>query len=209
MKKIVLSLSIILIILISGCISISYDSKVDKNGGIEKYNMTLDTNSFIYSLLNSGNQSLKDNITSRGGKYKEIWDGNNVKIIISGIPPENASVEKSENYFIYRDKIGHLGSVAQKNKTEKTDDIDKSFSNAMESPIKVHYYLEMPSKIIDSNADSVNDNKAEWHMLNLTSIRDVYAKCEVPSALPGVGLIGLVSILIITALILTGKVRKL
>ncbi len=67
----------------------------------------------------------------------------------------------------------------------------------------------MPNKISDSNADSINDNKAEWHMLNSTSIKDVYAKCEVPSALPGIGLFSLVSILIITVHILGGKTRKL
>src|SRR5665647_2009855 len=124
MKKITFCLSIVLMLLISGCVTVSYDSKVNKNGGLEKYNMTLDTNSYIYSLLNAGNQSIKDNVTSRGGQYKEVWDGNNVKIIISGITPDNVSVEKSGNYFIYRDKIGYLGSNAQKSKTENTDEID-------------------------------------------------------------------------------------
>jgi len=28
----------------------------------------------------------------------------------------------------------------------------------------------MPNKIIDSNADSVNGNKAEWYMVNSTSM---------------------------------------
>jgi hypothetical protein len=68
----------------------------------------------------------------------------------------------------------------------------------------------MPNKIIDSNADYVEGNKAEWHMLNSSSIRDVYAKCETPSfPLPTVGVFCSFSIILITALILKSKRGKL
>lgn len=39
-------------ILISGCVTISVDLKVNKNGEIAKYDMTMDTNSDVYSMLN-------------------------------------------------------------------------------------------------------------------------------------------------------------
>lgn len=202
MKKIVIALALVLMILFSGCVSISYDTKVNKSGGIEKYNMTLDTNSYVYSALNSqvseeDGKSLRDDVISKGGKYKEVWDGNDVKIQISGLPSENASVEKTKDYIIYRDPVGELGSYDDSQEDE--EDL-LGMNEAMDSAINIHYYLEMPNNIIDSNADYIEGNKAEWHMLNSTSIRDIYAKCETPS-LPGIGLFGIVfMILIITIL---------
>jgi hypothetical protein len=205
MKKLVLGLSIVLMILISGCVTMSVDSKVNRSGGIEKYNLTMDTNSYIYSMLNK-DKPLRESVVSQGGQYKEVWDGNNVKILVSGLGSQNASTEKSENYLIYRDKIGYLGSYKQKGNSETADIVDKATASA----IQIHYYLEMPNKIIDSNANYVEDNKAEWHMLNSTSIRDVYAKCEIPSfPLPEIGILGSVSILLITVFLLKRKKSNL
>lgn len=207
MKKIVIGLALVLMILFSGCVSISYDTKVNKSGGIEKYNMTLDTNSYVYSALNSqileeDGKSMRDGVISKGGAYKEVWDGDNVKILISGLPSQNASVEKTKDYIIYRDPVGTLGSY---DKSEEDEEDLFGMNEAMDSAIKVHYYLEMPNKIIDSNADYIEGNKAEWHMLNSTSIRDVYAKCETPSLLPEMGLFHAVIILLIVAFVVKRK----
>jgi hypothetical protein len=207
MKKIVLGLALVLMVLFSGCITISYDAKVNTSGGIEKYNMTLDTNSYVYSALNSqfleeDGKSMRDGVISKGGEYKEVWDGNNVKIQISGLPSQNASVEKTKDYIIYTDPIGELGSY---DKSEEDEDDIFGMNEAMDSAIKVHYYLEMPNKIIDSNADYIEGNKAEWHMLNSTSIRDVYAKCETPSLLPGMELFNSLIILLIVVFIVKRK----
>jgi uncharacterized protein YceK len=202
MKKLVIGLAVVLLILVSGCVSVSYDTKVSRNGIIEKYNMTIDTNSYVYSALNSqilkeGGKSIRDSVTSKGGKYKEVWDGNNVKILISELPSQNASVQKNEDYIIYKDPVGIFGSSgADKNKEDSS-----GINEAMDQAIKIHYYLEMPNKIIDSNADYVEGNKAEWHMLNLTSIRDVFAKCETPSILPEIGLLNTLFIFLTMALI--------
>lgn len=203
MKKIVLGLSLVLIVLFSGCVTISYDAKVNKSGGIEKYNTTLDTNSYVYSALNSqfleeDGKSLRDGVISKGGEYKEVWDGDNVRIQISGLPSQNASVEKTKDYIIYTDPIGDLGSY---DKSEKDEEDPLGMNEAMDSAIKIHYYLEMPNGIIDSNADYVEGNKAEWHMLNSTSIRNVYAKCETPSLLPEIGIFNVVMILLTVAFI--------
>lgn len=207
MKKIVLGLALVLMVLFSGCITISYDAKVNKSGGIEKYNMTLDTNSHVYSALNSqfleeDGKSMRDGVISKGAEYKEVWDGDNVKIQISGLPSQNASVEKTKDYIIYTDPIGELGSY---DKSEEDEEDIFGMNEAMDSAIKVHYYLEMPNKIIDSNADYIEGNKAEWHMLNSTSIRDVYAKCETPSLLPGMELFNAVIILLIVVFIVKRK----
>lgn len=207
MKKIVVGLALVLIVLFSGCVTISYDAKVNKSGGIEKYNMTLDTNSYVYSALNSqlleeNGKSIRAGVISKGGEYEEVWDGDNVRIQISGLPSQNASVEKNKDYIVYIDPIGDLGSY---DKSEEDEEDIFGMNEAMDSAIKVHYYLEMPNKIIDSNADYIEGNKAEWHMLNSTSIRDVYAKCETPSLLPGMELFNSVFILLVVVFIVKRK----
>ena len=59
----------------------------------------------------------------------------------------------------------------------------------MLSSITLDYYLTMPGKIVDSNANVVNGNKAEWHLSgkDLSNMK-IYAKSEVP-ATPGFGAI--------------------
>ncbi len=198
MKKIVLGLSLVLMILVSGCLTLSVDSKVNKEGEIVQCHMIIDTNSYVYSILNSeaseDGETLRESIISQGGEYEEVWDGDDVKITIKGLPPENAYTEKSEEYLIYRDSIGDSASDYQ-------NGVQAPFrmSESMDSVMKIHYYLEMPGEIVDSNADFVDGNKAEWHMVTLSSIRDVYAKSEVPS-LPGIELFGAVCMLLVTAL---------
>jgi hypothetical protein len=198
MKKIALGLSLVLMVLVSGCITLSVDSKVNKEGEIVQYHMIIDTNSYVYSILNSeaseGGETFRESIISQGGECEEVWDGDDVKIIIKGLPPENAYTEKSEEYLIYRDPIGDSASDYQSGAEDPF-----GMRNAMDSAIKIHYYLEMPGEIVDSNADFVDGNKAEWHMVTLSSIRDVYAKSEVPS-LPGIELFGAVCMLLVTAL---------
>jgi hypothetical protein len=197
-------------ILGSGCLTMSVDSKVNKNGEIEKYDLTMKTNAAVYSMLNTMSQeeegkSLKESMSSQGAEYKEVWDGNNVTMTIKGSIPKNVSVEKNGNFIVYRDKFENLAN-------NKRDNEEDAFgvNKAMDSAIQVHYYLEMPNKIIDSNADYVEGNKAEWHMLNSSSMRDVYAKCEIPSfPLPAVGVFSSLSIILITALVRKSKRDKL
>jgi hypothetical protein len=210
LKKLVLGLAVILMILESGCLTMSVDSKVNKNGEIEKYDLTMKTNAAVYSMLNTMSQeeegkSLKESMSSQGAEYKEVWDGNNVTMTIKGSIPKNVSVEKNGNFIVYRDKFENLAN-------NKRDNEEDAFgvNKAMDSAIQVHYYLEMPNKIIDSNADYVEGNKAEWHMLNSSSMRDVYAKCEIPSfPLPAVGVFSSLSIILITALVRKSKRDKL
>ncbi|RXA16470.1 hypothetical protein EQO05_13925 [Methanosarcina sp. MSH10X1] len=207
MKKMIIGLVLVLVILFSGCVTMSYDAKVNSSGGIEEYNMTMDTNSYVYSALNSqmleeDGESLRDGVISNGGEYKEVWDGDKVEVQVSGLTSENASVEKDKDYIVYRDQIGTLGDYDE---NEEDEEDLFGMNEAMDSAIQIHYYLEMPNEIIDSNADYIEGNKAEWHMLNSTSIRDVYAKCETPSLLPGMGLLNCVIIFLIMAFIVKKK----
>jgi hypothetical protein len=51
----------------------------------------------------------------------------------------------------------------------------------MISALTVHYYLEMPGKIVESNADTIADTRAEWHLSGLDAFSTtIYARSEVP-----------------------------
>lgn len=194
-------------ILATGCITMSFDSKVNKDGEIVQYNMIMDTNSFVYGMLNSefskDGESLQKNVISQGGEYKEEWNGDNVRITITGLSPEDAYTELNGDFIIYRDPIGDLASDY-----EEDEEDPFGMNEAMDSAIKIHYYLEMPNEIIDSNADFIDGNKAEWHMVNANSIRDIYAKCEVP-LLPGISLLNSLCILLVIALIMKRQKYRL
>ena len=196
-RKIILHIFVLLMVLASGCITLSVDSKVNKNGEIVQYDMTIDTNSYVYSLLNSqaseDGKTLRESVVAKGGQYEEVWDGDNVKISIKGLPPENAYAEKDGDYLTYRDPMKNFSSRYQ-NAPEDTF----GRNGAADSLFKIHYYLEMPGEIVDSNADFVDGNKAEWHMVNAASIRDIYAKSKVP-LLPGFGPSGALLALLVAA----------
>ncbi len=180
MKKLILGLSVIFMVLVSGCVTISIESKVGRDGGIAKYDMMIDTSATVYSLMDDYDEgeSLQERVESQGGTYKEEWDKDNVRIIMTDIVPEDVHTEVGEDYLIYRETFGELPTEG----------------------VNVHYYLEMPGKIVESNADSVDGNKAEWHMVGADSGRDIYAKSEVP-ALPGISAFSIIGILLIVALI--------
>ncbi|WP_445475410.1 PGF-CTERM sorting domain-containing protein [Methanococcoides methylutens] len=120
--------------------------------------------------------SIREIVVSEGGEYSEVWDeDNNVKMIISGIIPPNIYTETDGDYLIYRHTI--------------TDNLTISdYSEYGAAAIDVHYYLEMPGEIVESNANVVDGNKAEWHMVGGIQPEDIYAKSELPS-IPGFGII--------------------
>lgn len=173
MKKIAIAVALVLVIIASGCVSLTYDVKVDKNGEFDKFDTTMNTSTTVYSLLNENimeekGKSLRQYVVDKGGKFSEVRNGDTVEVKISGVPDENVTVEQVDGYMVYN------------------VDIDS---------YETHYYLEMPGKIIESNADVVNGNKAEWHILD-GSTRNVYAKSEIPT-IPELGFFGTTIILLI------------
>lgn len=176
-------LILIFSIFISGCVTLTYDTKVDRNGEIAEHTMIIETSSYVYSLMNE-EAKISEIVASEGGEYSEVWDGDDVQMIISGIVPPNIYTENDGEYLIYRHTI--------------TDNFTSDHSDYGAAAIDVHYYLEMPGDIVDSNANAVDGNKAEWHMVGNTQPEDIYAKCELPS-IPGFGLFGSVLAILVLA----------
>lgn len=149
-------------------------------------------------------------------EYSEVWDGDTVTIRmdslrpIQSLDPGNWTIQKVDGYMVYRDArftsdesiddSGELGDGSDgfsDGSDELGDGSDwlgndsDELSDAMFSGVGLHYYLEMPGKIVDTNANTVNGNRAEWHLTGTDVFTtEIYAKSEVPAlALPGFGVL--------------------
>lgn len=190
MKSTIILGAIVLAIalMVSGCLTTTVDSKVNKDGSIERYNLQMEMGSYVYGMLNNyGDQTLKEVTEERGATYAEEWNKGNVTItmMFNSPVPESINVisEVQGDYIIYMDNITSNNMMNQaEDETTSDDDIYGDLPNL----VTWHYYLEMPGEIVDSNADVVKGNKAEWHMVDSDDSRSVYAKSENPSnTIPG------------------------
>jgi len=201
---------ILIAILISGCISLEVHTKVNKDGIIENYRMEMTMNSMLYSILKEqakkeGYSSVREYFLANVSKelsnqvtYNEKWEGNDVTIIIEAknvkpLPNAKIKIYREGDYLIFKDTTF---------KSEKEQNEQDEFSEAFLASFRLDYYLEMPGKIVESNANVVEDNKAEWHLTGIDALNaEIYAKSEVPT-IPGfellVGVLGLIGAIGIT-----------
>lgn len=185
--------------LLCGCISTKVYTKVGKDGVIERYRVEMTINSLFYTGLkeyakSQGYSSVKDYMIANFSKmlkgeisYDERWEKDQVTIIVeakNAIPQPNSRIKisKEGNYLIFRDLSF---------KSNESSNMSKAFLGTL----RLDYYLEMPGKIVDSNANVVRENKAEWHLTGTDALNtEIYAKSEVPS-IPGmelaIGILGL------------------
>ena len=231
MKKILLLIPILLAaVLISGCLNVAMHTKVDKSGNISNLKMEINTTSYVYNLMaqniqSEGYSSMKEYILSNYTKsldgstagntvdYSEEWTDDRVKMIIhikgSIAPPADSGIKISRDgdLLIYEmsmsdddDSSGQMPSSSE----------FANMSDAMLSAITFDYYLEMPGKIVDSNANEIKGNKAEWHFNGKTmaGMDRLYAKSEVPKA-PGFGaIVALLAVLCGYGLVAAGREKE-
>jgi len=169
-----------LMIFFSGCvtISMSVESKVNKDGFLEYYKVVMNMSEYDYKELQKwvaekGYPSLKEYLLSLMPvpaeyrdhiEYIETRQGEYITItmIAKNVPPDGKKIiiEKKGRELIYKDTIF----------------TDKDLLEIAEKPIR--YYLEMPGRIIDSNSYMVDENKAKW---SINEPSQVYARCKLPS----------------------------
>lgn len=211
----ILCLLIVFLVLSCGCFTLEVHTKVNPDATLSSYSYDLTTSQFVYNALKEsakeqGYSSLRESMTSNAEpgtyKYDEIWDGDTVTISIASTQPlqstdpEKWQIKKESGYMIYDDK---------RLLSDETIEDSNEFTEAMLSSAGVHYYLEMPGKIIDTNANVVDGNKAEWHLTGSEVFTtEIYAKSEVPVfALPGFGaLIALIGLSCATLLLIRKRV---
>lgn len=201
--------------MVSGCLGITMYTKVMKDGNVSDMKIEINTTSYVYGLMQSSAQQqgyptvkeyMLSNVSKEYGSstmsgntfdYNEEWSGDNVKMTLTAKgsfkPGDPIKIYRDGNYMIF--EYSPTASTAPMPTPTPTpnpygygynDSSMSNLSDAMLSGITFNYYLEMPGKIVDSNANAVNDNKAEWHMNGKTmSGMKMYAKSEVPAAAPG------------------------
>jgi hypothetical protein len=190
-------------VLISGCLGVTTSTTVDSNGKITDVSTELNLSQTNYDLLLSLIQMsspgtdmktymLQNYSKSYGGpgttvNYKERKSNGYVYITLdargSDIRPEegsNVSVTKDGENWVYR----YLTTGMESSAGVPSD--TASLGSAMDNAITMDFYLTMPGKIIDSNADKIDGNKAEWHfnMKTLRNVSSLYAKSNVAKS-PG------------------------
>lgn len=191
-KNALLSLSVVLLLLLAGCAQVSVNSTVTADQRIEEYRMDIETSRMVYGLLKDaaeeeGHDSIGDSLLSdidrsRVGEvtYDEEFDGDSVTMMItmtdfSPSASGNISVTKEDGFIIYED-LTFIEEGTQ-------SDVEYNIT----SGLAVDYTLTMPGKIVESNADSVDGNTAEWHATGSDAFSDtrIYAKSEISSGLLG------------------------
>ncbi|WP_456366708.1 CGP-CTERM sorting domain-containing protein [Thermococcus sp.] len=172
----------------SGCVSVEEHVKVSSGGKIELLQMNINMSKDIYMLLLTNTTEgsfcgdFKENLTDYESKHftcEEHIKGETATITITGknIDPSKLTgdtkikIERNGDYIEFWDYTWYNESES-KNESKLDKDVESLFT--------LDYYLEMPGDIVDSNAQVVNGNKAEWHWnLNTASKHPIYAKAKV------------------------------
>jgi len=206
-------------LLICGCFTMDTQVRVGADGLVQDYQVGITMNQYVYGMMMSGVEqngqtSLREAFSDEYGakenlfSYEEEWTGDDVTITVTSKAPfsvddkEKLTIRREGNYLIYEDSL----FVSE----EQSAYSDNPMANAMYSGMGSHYYLEMPGKIIESNANVVEGNKAEWHITGPAVFSTAYyAKSEVPAfVVPNlVWLVGLI-VLILLAVWLPARRRE-
>ncbi len=192
MKKVVplVILVVALSLVAAGCVSVEEHVKVSSDGKIALLKMAINMSRDVYSLALSNTSEgsfcadFRENLTDYEKEHftcEEKVSGETATIVITGkdIDPSKLTgdtkmkVEKQSDYIEFWDYTWYEeGKKEEKNETDWDKEIASLFT--------IDYYLEMPGEIVDSNAQVVNGNKAEWHWnLYVASKRPIYAKAKV------------------------------
>jgi hypothetical protein len=195
-RRIGLSVLLVSLIVLSGCVTVSVNSEVGSDATIESYEieMTMSQRAYNYleqSASSEGYSSVKEYMlaesfgnvknNSESMEYSESSEGANKTITVrfDGYTPSSRSpitVRKlNETTMLYTDRTFISAS-------------EQSSSGS----IPVHYTLTMPGEITNSTADSVEGDTATWDLSGAESARTViYAESKISS---GFGMMTLAAI---------------
>ncbi|MBP2145539.1 hypothetical protein J2129_000993 [Methanofollis sp. W23] len=188
-------LSLLGLILVSGCFTMDVHAAAHEDGTVSDYRIEFTTSSFAYNLIKenakeNGYANVREYIEAEAGNtsisYNETWDDDSVTLTIQCSDPllpdaPKWVVTKEDGYLVYKD-------MRFLDEDEEIDASDK-LTGAMLSSCTLHYSLEMPGEIVESNANTFNGKSAEWHLTGSDIFEvPIYAKSEVPTpSIPGFG----------------------
>lgn len=183
----------IFFISISGCISYEVHNKVKADGSIYPCTISITTNQYVYGLWvanaqKEGYSSIKEQINSQNNNvfsYNEKWDGDSVTISLEALQPVISldqsilNIQKEGEFLVVRDN-----RLMNDEYNDDYNSEDNPYTEAFLSGMSGHYYLEMPGDIVESNANVVDKNKAEWHLTGMDIFTtSFYAKSKLPTGI--------------------------
>jgi hypothetical protein len=206
-KKLIVLITLLAIlgaaVLVSGCLGVTMSTTVDGNGEITDVTTELNLSQTNYDLyasliqMSSPGTDMKTYFVqnysqSYGGPgttvdYRERKSNGYVYITLDAHGPDiqtgpsgNISITKDGDYLVYR----YLTTGVENTAGVPSD--TASLGSAIDNVITMDFYLTMPGKIVDSNANKINGYKAEWHynLNTLHNVSSLYAKSEVAKS-PG------------------------
>ena len=204
-RRILLIFSVVSLILASGCVDMAFYTSIDSAGEVEKFQIQLNMTTAMYAMLDGlstqeGASSFKDAMqnpknpsgTNQGLDVQEEWDRENgrvkVTMTVRDLPAlkntNYLSVIREGEYMIFRHDLSSSSAASQQS-------YENPWADQMEKMFTVNYYLTMPGDIVDTNADVVQGNRAEWHSTT-AKMPSIYAKSKVTVFSPFV-LAGLVA----------------
>lgn len=220
--RLVAALGLVGLLLLAGCAQIAVHSTVQSADVIEEYRMEITTSRTVYGILEDraeqeGYDSVRDallrdldleEVGAEDVSYDESFDGDEVTMTLTmtGVDPDefdSVSLTETDDTIVYEDRsfVDETGAIIGATDTNVSVEVPTGFA--------VDYYLTMPGPIVESNADAVDGNTAEWHATGSeaftnTSIR---AESEQPTIAPVPGFGVLVALLAIGLLSLVGILK--
>lgn len=195
--------AVILLVALSGCMTLSVSSEVSSADTIDQYQLNISTSATVYGYLNEaakedGYDNFGDSMTADTTipadkiEYSEEIDGDEAQmsITMTDINPENLStvtVTESDGTLVYEDRTFYNASATD---TEADSEIGEEAT----SGFVLQYELVMPNEITDSNADEVDGNTATWTRTGSEAFSNTTIRAEsdapssvLPVSTPGFG----------------------
>lgn len=199
-SKLLIVVLLILSVALSGCLNAEFNTKLNKDFSGTK-TVHLEMAPIVYSAMES-NLSRESIIQTPGAELvsykKDIKDNKIILDVVVNYKDlrnnKNIKISEQDKVLRYEDssfeKLGELGKEP----------------GMMAGAISIKYTLEMPYKIESSNADTIEENKATWVIVGLTS-KTIYAESKIP-AIPGFTVINFFIASLIVVIILRKQNKR-
>jgi len=173
--KIIIAASLIFAVALSGCLNAELNTKVNKDfSGTRTMHLEIAQTFFPFLEGNLSRESISSVNGAQLVSYKK--DIKNDKVVLDIVVnykdlrnETNIRISKNENVLRYEDFT--------------FESVGKAEASSMSGTVSIKYSIEMPYKIENSNADTIEGNKATWILAGPT-YKTLYAESKLP-AIPG------------------------
>jgi rRNA maturation endonuclease Nob1 len=169
MKRLAFLFPVFLILLLIGCVDIEVRTRIEDDGS-GKQNWKFVTTALLASELKK--QITSDPFFSRHGNFKDEFKQGDY-ILSMEIPFDKVEELKSPGHEVRFQRSGFFKTTCMYSETWRRNVQDKQslLAKRAESivPVTLKVSVLMPGKIVDSNAETVDDSTARWNL----SLQDI------------------------------------